>query len=498
MTTADPYTTRINDPVHGTIFLSAVEREVIGARSYQRLHNVFQLGLTHLVFPGANYSRFAHSLGTCHISGRLLNAIQSNRPGALSDKDVQIYRLAALLHDIGHYPFSHSMEHAVNAHYPGQKFLTSDTDQADVSVGQPKEQFDGLDLDNEPASYDHELLGKRIITYDPEIKSILTRHGYPLEDVVQIFGNSKPGSLIHMVSSDLDCDRLDYLMRTAHHAGMPYGAVDIDYIVSQATIDDEGNFCFRQQALKAADHLLVSRFFDYQQVPFHKTVVAIELLLDDVLTQLFKAGAIQCSSSDMLKRISTGEWASFDDQHMIVLFRQYISATENQQKQPDLVAKIKAILERKPPKLIWSLEKLVPRDSSDASFAHKAIVERLETKKGAWAQETGVPVENWKVWKNSFSLTKMGSNFSLSSIKQGSDELERSRAIRLLQDRSSKGNTRSKTIMEFDQALMAPLSNQLYNAIRLYVLLDQSAPDYFELRAKVSEVVTRDLNDLMK
>ncbi len=499
MTTADPYTTRINDPVHGTIFLSAVEREIIGARSYQRLHNVFQLGLTHLVFPGANYSRFAHSLGTCHISGRLLRAIQSNRPGILSDQEVQIYRLAALLHDIGHYPFSHSMEHAVNAHYPGEKFLTTtNASKTDVGADKPTEHFDGLDLDNEPASYDHELLGKRIITYDDELRSILARHGYQIEDVVQIFGSSKPGSLIHMVSSDLDCDRLDYLMRTAHHAGMPYGAVDIDYIVSQATVDNEGNFCFRQQALKAADHLLVSRFFDYQQVPFHKTVVAIELLLEDVLTQLFKVGAIHCSSSDMLKRIASGEWASFDDQYMIVLFRQFINDPKNQQDHADLVRKIRAVVERKPPKLIWSLEKLVPRESGDASLLHKAIVERLESKKAAWAQETGIPVDNWKVWKNTFSLTKMGSNFSLSSIKAGSDELERSRAIRLLQDRSSKGDSPSKTIMEFDQALMAPLSNQLYNAIRLYVLLDQTDPGYPALREKVSEVVARDLSDVTK
>lgn len=487
------YTTRVNDPVHGTIFLSDVERELIGTRPYQRLHNVYQLGLTHLVFPGANYSRFSHSLGTCHIAGRLLEAIQSNRPGLLSEGDVQIYRLAALLHDIGHYPFSHSMEHAVNAHYPGQKFL--DKGNGGAAVGILPTDYGTIDLDTEPASYDHELLGKRIITYDAEIRAILERYGYDIDDVVQIFGASKPESLIHMVSSDLDCDRLDYLMRTAHHAGMPYGAVDIDYIVSQATVDNEGNFCFRQQALKAADHLLVSRFFDYQQVPFHKTVVAIELLLEDVLTQMFKAGAIQCSSADMLKRILDGSWASYDDQYMVVGFRSFIQDGDNQKRYPDLIRKIRAILERKPPKLVWGLEKLVQRDSRDAVAAQKSIIERIENKKAEWSEKTGVSIDCWKIWKNSFSLTKIGSNFSLSSIRSGNDELERNRAIRLLEERSSKGNTASKTIMEFEQALMAPLSNQLYNAVRLYVLLDRDDPSYSETRMKIHEIVSKDLSD---
>src|SRR5579862_6668732 len=106
---------RIADPVHGTIGLSALEANIIGTPAFQRLRNVKQLALAPLVYPGANYTRFSHSLGVCHVTGLILTALQqttqfSDSEGSISDDEIQLYRLAALLHDIGHYPFSHVME----------------------------------------------------------------------------------------------------------------------------------------------------------------------------------------------------------------------------------------------------------------------------------------------------------------------------------------------------------------------------------------------------
>jgi HD superfamily phosphohydrolase len=108
---------RLTDAVHGTFGISELESDIISTRVFQRLHSVKQLGLAYLVYPDLNYSRFAHSVGACHIAGRMMRAINLNSTRQFTDDDIQIYRLAGLLHDIGHYPFSHAMEHVIADHY---------------------------------------------------------------------------------------------------------------------------------------------------------------------------------------------------------------------------------------------------------------------------------------------------------------------------------------------------------------------------------------------
>lgn len=487
----DPvYNRRINDPIHGVISLSDVEIAVIETPIFQRLHNIYQLGLAHRVFPGANYSRFAHSLGACHIAGRLLNAINLNNVGHLEPRVIQVYRLAALLHDIGHYPFSHSMEHAIGRYYAGSLLAGS-------SIKAPREiEFDGLVIENEPTSYDHELMGKRLMAYDKQLTAALRQHGYSPEEVIEAFAASGPGSLIHLLSSDLDCDRLDYLMRTAHHAGMPYGAVDIDYIVSQASVDDGGIFCFRQQGLKAADHLLISRFFDYQQVPFHKTVVGLELLLEAVITGLFEVGDLNCSSSDMLYELKHQSWRHFDDQKVMQLFREFVSDGENLNQHQDLCFKIHSLLNRNPPRLLASFERLVGRDEKSDRLVYAMIKDRFRTRVADWATKVGIPQSRWFCWDVSFQLTKVGPSASSTKTGAAHGDDDEERAVRLLTSRASRGLTPSKRIMDFDQALMRPLSKQVYDAIRIYVLVDPNDPNEASSRASALNIVREEFSDI--
>lgn len=167
---------RLTDPIHGTFGISKLEAEIVSTPVFQRLHNVRQLGLAHLVFPGAGYSRFAHSLGACHIAGRMVRAINQNSKGTpINEHEMQLYRLAGLLHDIGHYPYSHAMEHGIGNFYAPEKYLEKKGED-----GKPVAPEDN----NAPPSYDHEALGRAIIENDPDIGDVLKRNKFSTDEVL--------------------------------------------------------------------------------------------------------------------------------------------------------------------------------------------------------------------------------------------------------------------------------------------------------------------------
>ena len=210
----------IADPIHGLIRLDKVEAELLATKSLQRLHYVHQLGLAYLVFPGANYTRHAHSIGACHNAGRMLAAIKRNFEGDLGDleDDFVKYRIIALLHDVGHYPFSHATEHVIEDYYKS----------GDVEVGILRKL--GTEGKTSPAApteaqySDHEEMGAFIIENDPEISLVLKTNGFDPKEIADRFRMRNPdhGTFSGVISSDLDCDRLDYLRRTAANSGAPY------------------------------------------------------------------------------------------------------------------------------------------------------------------------------------------------------------------------------------------------------------------------------------
>ena len=271
----------------------------------------------------------------------------------------------------------------------------------------------------------------------------------------------------NLFSSDLDCDRLDYLMRTAHCTGLPYGRVDVEYLTTQVCIDSDGHLCLAKKALRAADHLLMSRYFDYAQVVFHKTVVALEDVLCDVITDLLQRGFLDCSGATMRRMILGGSFADFDDHFMIGRMR---AALPDIGTHDPLHRKINSVLNRRPPKLVASHESIGPTDEA-VQKSHRNHTAQLKDVKNRAAKKFGIPLDLWHVWQRSLGLTKIGSRVPLSDVATASFEEDVEQSVRILTTEPDDPQSKSKLLVEHDFALISQLSQSRFYAIRVYVHL---------------------------
>jgi len=386
------FSKQIADLLYGTIGLTPVEVDVIGTRVFQRLSRVNQLGMAHLVFPGAQYSRLGHSIGVCHVAGAILESLEETDGfDGFSDQEWQRYRLAALLHDVGHYPFSHAFENALEDAY-----------------GDEENEQDG-DETNEK-HYRHEAVGGKILEHDEELRGVLEDHGFDPKNVSAIFQrkNTRPGAFTYadVLSSGLDADRLDYLRRTAHHTGVPYGSIDGDYLISQFCLVDD-TVALTHRARLTADHFLLSRWFEYQQVIFHHTVQAADTTLEDVLKALFKRNNdFAFTREDVDQKIRSGTWADFDDVRMMEAIRRLKEETndaddENEQAIHD---KCRALLERRLPKTVYECSRFL--DSRVAESNEKGQPLGDDALKNL-ARKYNIHHAHWKLWTKGSPLTKM-------------------------------------------------------------------------------------------
>lgn len=230
-----------NDPVYGFISIpQEIIFDVIEHPYFQRLRRIKQLGMTHLVYPGALHTRFHHVLGAMHLMSKAVATIR-RKGHEISDKEEQGVLLAILLHDIGHGPFSHALEH-------------------DIVVGVSHEEISGFFIDQ---------LSKEF--------------GGELDIALTIFNNKHPKKFLHqLVSSQLDMDRMDYLNRDSFYTGVSEGIIGSDRIIEMMNVKD-GNLVLEEKAVYSIEKFLVARRLMYWQVYLHKTVVAAEFMLIHVL-----------------------------------------------------------------------------------------------------------------------------------------------------------------------------------------------------------------------
>lgn len=471
---------RIADPVHGTVGLSALELDLLSTRALQRLRNVKQLGLAYLVFPGADYSRLPHSIGVNHITGRILYALIRNTDQDICDSEYERYRLAGLLHDIGHYPFSHTFENAVSTFYQTQSQPDifepdSDVQGTDRQLGEYSETSQVI------PSLDHEGIGQLLLETDQEISGVLEKYKIDADSIHSIFSRhpmdaGKPPRFANLISSDLDADRIDYLSRTARHTGLPYGSVDIDYLLNQMRLDDENRICLDPSALRTAEHFLLGRFFDYQQVNFHKTVAALEWALQDVVTEMLRLGKFDCSLSGIKNMIATDKWYDFDDLEIWRLARELEYETPSE----TIKAKVRAIVRRVPPKLIGSFASFLDQDHLNTYNFEVGFLRQLCDQLSA---DFDIPRDLWYVWSGrKMSLTKAGSYLPASTTLPDIED----RADAVAQMVRIKEGDSSKLITEVPRSLLNVLAKHALCPSRLYVLLP---PGKESLRKEITERV---------
>lgn len=446
---------RIADAIHGTIVLTDLEVDLLQTQTFQRLRGVKQLGLANLVFPGADYSRLSHSVGVCHVTGRLVDSLRQFED--ISPTDEAMYRATAMLHDLGHYPFSHAMERAVDEQHK-RSLVTSSTDDEELDVSR--------------APLDHEQVGMLLLTLEGgEIATTLKKHGVDPAKVAAIIGHEYGApAFANLVSSDLDADRIDYLLRTAHHTGLPYGKIDLDYLLAMVTTDDHGRICLDPRAMRTAEHLLLARYFDYQQVSFHKTVTAYERLLEDVLGLLIEEKRLDCSARHIEALARTPpEWVRFDDTYVTEKMREYAKeATDAHQRY-----KASALLARKGPKQIWSWERFAERESSATELRLRQQL--LTGAKADIAGHLGIPVDYVWVTPKQTKLTKIGSRLPASHVEEGDSDEEAALGESV---RIAEAGQPSVRLAECDNSIVHLLADRSLVGLSVYALEPEDGPPF--------------------
>jgi uncharacterized protein len=296
------------DAVHNIIRLrtdtpeGALIGKLVDTIEFQRLRRIRQLGLAHFAYQAAEHSRFAHSLGAFHLATRTLAKLGETY--TIAQENQTAVRVAALLHDIGHGPFSHVIEPILGFHHE--------------------------DFTVEAVLSDATEVGQLLQAFSPRIAT----------DVADIInGTFRPMALAQLVSSQLDVDRMDYLLRDSLMTGVKYGVYDIEWIIKSLEINEATDQLYvSARGLYAVEDYLQARYYMFRQVYFHRTLRSAESVLHSLLRRalvLFKNGkAVWHVSGTAFEKVLNGEKLSLsehlalDDSDVIYHIKQWQAAED--------------------------------------------------------------------------------------------------------------------------------------------------------------------------
>ena len=231
----------INDPIYGFVTIpSEIIYDLIEHRYYQRLRRISQLGLTHLVYPGALHTRFHHAIGALNLTNKAVEILRQ-KDIEITEDEAQAVAIAILLHDVGHGPFSHALEHSLVPDLMHEEIST-------IIMDRLNKEFDGK-----------------------------------LTLAIDIFNDRYPKKFLHqLISSQLDMDRLDYLGRDSFYTGVSEGIVGFERIINMLYVKDD-ELVVEEKGIYSIEKFIVARRLMYWQVYLHKTVIAAETTLINIL-----------------------------------------------------------------------------------------------------------------------------------------------------------------------------------------------------------------------
>lgn len=250
----------IRDPVWKDIKLSIGFWNLCHTQQMQKLDRIRQLGPTVLLYPGAVHTRLSHSLGVYHLSRLILISLISKGHDIFTMKGACSFLAAAMMHDLGHFPYAHSLKDVV--------------------------------------TQEHEALGASIIQDSPELLDALSTAGADPEWVMAVIDKRRPlpcdevALYRSMLSGTLDPDKLDYLCRDAFFCGVPYGVQDVSYIIDQIDVS-KLSLCMNSSSMASIEHILFSKYMMYKSVYWHKKVRCATAMIKKALVDAMGRGIIQ-------------------------------------------------------------------------------------------------------------------------------------------------------------------------------------------------------------
>ncbi|TYO96607.1 HD domain-containing protein [Desulfallas thermosapovorans] len=303
----------IRDPIHNIIEVEDDVINLIDTYAFQRLRRIRQLGVAWLVYPAAEHSRLTHSLGVYGMSKRIINALKQNsKKFNLEKEEEKLITIAALLHDIGHGPFSHAFENVIK---------------------------------NLGGFFDHEKMSIQIIKECQDITERLQKCGENFADkVCQIlnkeYSNTHVGSII---SSQFDADRIDYLLRDSYMTGANYGKFDVDWLLKNISIEKatfptvEGQtvVCINyNKGLNVLEQYILGRYYMYVHVYYHKVIRAFETIIYNVIKRVIKEEHDKLVGYQEIKALYSGNvdmdlYLKLDDFTVIGWFNEWYYETND-------------------------------------------------------------------------------------------------------------------------------------------------------------------------
>ena len=374
----------IRDEIHRDILVPSNHAKIIDTREFQRLRSIQQLSTCEYVFPAATHNRFSHSLGAYYLARQLTFSLNEVQPNTISNEDAELVHLAALLHDIGHPPYSHLLEtpevfatYHSHEHW-GRLLLESEATEIGAAL--------------------REVIGEQR----------LNRLFALMDGLNECDGKEIPPFMKEIVSSQLDVDRMDYLVRDQANTGAQIGGFDIARVFRALRVGDNGHFYVKNWGLPAIEAYLVTRYHMYNQVYFHKVnmltqnylvrmlsrarILALNgqlkidgrlrnMLLNDQLT------AVEYSElNDSHVKVALPDWAAHDDE-ILSLYAEKLLSRKNFHKSiriDTLTIEMVEIIKQR-------LEELVQSKGYDPSI--HVLYARI-SKRGYMPYEQGIVLED--------------------------------------------------------------------------------------------------------